>query len=538
MRPEMGCCHGFKELAGIDLPFPLFYNCINGKNRDAGMIKKHIKFALYFLGPLIFFFNASVIKAEVSLLEKGIIEYRSENFEEALALLLKAKEQQPDSSIAAFYLGLTHKQMGSYAEAVRSFKDAISLSPPVNDAYVELVDVLYNLNELKEAKSWVEKAEKAGVKLGQVAFLKGLILVKQGDNSEAVAAFKRAKEADPSLSQPADFQIAMAYAKQMRLKEAIDSLKAVIAIAPQSEIASFAGEYEKMLVRNLESYRPWKFSAGLSYQYDDNVVLKPSTAIPGIEITGEKDSAIITIFNAGYAPLPSGPLFINAQLSLASNEYFRNKSHNLLSGLIIAAPGYNFSNGAFTLPISYNYAWLQEKPYMTVISARPTVNFMIFENHIVQASAGYSKRQMIQPSLDPNEDRNGNIFSASAGYVYPFAGGKGMFNARYELSLDNTAGSNWTNTGNRISAGILLPLKDKLNLTLSGDAFVQYYANIHTVFQKNRKDMAYTGSAALTYAAFKGLNLNVQYNSGKTVSNVSVYEYNRNTYTAGIEFIF
>src|SRR4030043_1880731 len=87
-----------------------------------------------------------------SLLDIGIKEYKAENYEEALDILTKAKSQQPDSSLTAFYLGLTYKQMGNYREATGQFKEALRLSPPPTDAYPELIETLYYLNEIKEAK--------------------------------------------------------------------------------------------------------------------------------------------------------------------------------------------------------------------------------------------------------------------------------------------------------------------------------------------------------------------------------------------------
>ena len=73
-------------------------------------------------------------------LKKGIEEYGAENYEEALELLQKASEQQPGSSVAAFYLGLTYKQMGKYKEAAKHYRDALLFTPPVLDAYTELIE--------------------------------------------------------------------------------------------------------------------------------------------------------------------------------------------------------------------------------------------------------------------------------------------------------------------------------------------------------------------------------------------------------------
>src|SRR4030042_4827151 len=60
-----------------------------------------------------------------SSLSKGIEEYKDENFEEALAILINARKEDPASSLAAFYLGLTYKQLMNYKDAATNFRDAV-----------------------------------------------------------------------------------------------------------------------------------------------------------------------------------------------------------------------------------------------------------------------------------------------------------------------------------------------------------------------------------------------------------------------------
>jgi len=471
-------------------------------------------------------------------LKKGIEEYGAENYEEALELLQKASEQQPGSSVVAFYLGLTYKQTGKYKEAAKRYRDALLFTPPVLDAYTELIEVLYNLNELKEAKEWIAKAEKNKIKPANIAFLKGLVLVKEGKNKDAINAFLKAKELAPSLSQSADFQIAMVHTKERRFAKARETLKALMNVDPTSELASFAKEYEKSIAKVLETYRTWRAAVGIAYQYDDNVLAKPSTAITGVDITGESDKSMINTFRIDYAPLISGQWSFNGQLNFYANTYSRIHTYNVMAPSLSLIPGYNFQDGMITVPLSYSHIWLREREYMSVTAAKPTLSVMLAPGHIGQFSMGYTKRELLQAPINSDEDRDGDIYSASAGYLYPFAGGKGMFNGRYEYSRDAADGVNWDNTGNRITLGLLVPLLDKLNLTASGDMLVQDYKNVHTAFGLKRKDKIYTGGLGLTYEILKDFNMNLQYSHTRADSNIAVYDYKRNAYIAGLELRF
>jgi tetratricopeptide (TPR) repeat protein len=474
-----------------------------------------------------------------NLLEKGIEEYKAENYEEAVDILLAVRYEQPASSIAAFYLGLTYKQMREYKLAERNLREAITLSPPVKDAYLELAEVLYTLDALGEAKEWVAKSEQEGIKPAHTAFLKGLILLKEGKADDAIASFENAKKLDQSFSQPADFQIAAAHVQKQRFDEAKKSLHTIQNIDPLSDLASFSKEYEKALSRTLALYKPWQFRVGVAYQYDDNVVLKPGTDIQGVDISGEKDSSIVSTLNVLYSPLLNGPFTLRCHYDLYNNMYFHTTSHNLLTQAVSVVPGYTFKNSVLSFPLSFAYLWVSGDPYMSLLTMKPTLQVAITPNQIGQFTVGYDKRELIEGALDRDEDRDGDVFNASAGYIRLFREGKGTFNIIYEYSHDDTDGKNWANTGNRfIVSGLIPDLVKKTNLILSGDIFLQEYDNTHTVFEKKRKDETYTVSATVIAEIVKALYLNLQYSYIRADSNISVYDYDRNIYTMGFEYRF
>jgi tetratricopeptide (TPR) repeat protein len=470
--------------------------------------------------------------------EKGLADFKSENYEEALESFEKAMRQQPDSSITAFYLGLTCKQMGDYRKSAGHLRNALAIKPPIQDAYIELIEVLYNLNELKEAGEWIDRAEKEGIKPAHTEFLKGLILSKKGKEQDAINAFSKARESDSTFSQISDFQIGMAYLRENKTDEARKSFNSVITSDPSSDLAAFARDYERSMGKTVQVKKAWRFSAGFAYQYDDNVVLKPSTTIPGVEITGEKDSSITTTIGAVYSPVFNSPWVFSAQYNLYANTYFKTDSHNLITQTLSLVPGYQFRQSALTLPVSYNHAWLNGKGYMGIASAKPTINMLFFSRHIGQISAGYSRREMATTPLSEDENRTAAVFSGSAGYLYPFSENKGIFTIRYEFTKDDTEGKNWDNTGQRMNFGLVMPVTKSVSMLMSGDILYEDYTNNHTVFGLKREDRTYSGMAGLKWELLKDLLLNLRYSHTKADSNIVLYEYKRNVLMAGLEYVF
>ncbi len=496
------------------------------------------KFFLWLLTSCFLIFTVSTAQSTPqNFLDKGVREYQNENYEEALESFKQAEHLSADSTLLSYYLGITYKQTGNYQEATRYLRKALELSPPATQAYPELVEVLFNLNDLTQAKEWIVRAEKAGAYPGLMAFQKGLILQKEGKDSAAIEAFTRAKELDHALRQNADFQIALSLSKERKFSQAREILKAVILIDPTTETSSYAREYEQSLAKSLAKYKTWGGSFGLGYQYDTNVILKPDSGIPGSTITGEEDSSILATFRAYYNPLLEGPWLFNAQYGLYTNNYFKTKTHSLINQSLSVNPGYTLPWGAVTLPLSYSYAWLEGVPYTGVLLAKPTLNIITTRGQIAQLSAGYAKRDVFPAPLIPDEDRDGNLFLGSLAYIVPF-GDRGIINLFYEYSRDATTGQNWDNSGNRFSLNLLIPLAKRFSLNLSAEYFQQDYTNTHTIFGVKRLDKMYSGIAGLIWELRKDLKLYLQYYGAKVESNIPIYSYKRNVFTLGTEYLF
>ncbi|MDI6865370.1 MAG: tetratricopeptide repeat protein, partial [Thermodesulfovibrio yellowstonii] len=242
------------------------------------------------------------------LFQKGIEQYRQENYEEALEIFKKIYRTQP-STLASFYLGLTYKQIGDYRSAKKYFYNSLTDIPRINDAYLELAEVLYHLGELKEAMQWLTEAEKQFIMPSKILFLEGLVFSKMGRFEEARKAFERAKSIDSALTQVSDLQIALTYSAERKIKEAMKTLEGLIKIEPQTDIAEFASDY---LAALKTAIKEWSIYLSLGYQYDDNVVSKPTTLI-GVsavdEISGKRDSAQVANMKLSWKPLLSGNLF-------------------------------------------------------------------------------------------------------------------------------------------------------------------------------------------------------------------------------------
>ncbi len=473
-----------------------------------------------------------------SVLELGIGQYKHENYEEALRLLKKAREENPQNTLAAYYLGLTYKQLQNYEEAVPCLKDAVTYSPKIKGALMELIDCYYQLDELEDAKKWISEAENEGIRPAQTAFLKGLVLLKDGNAKDAIAAFKDAKDLDKSMTQAADYQIGIAELKAGMTREAKRAFEEVVLVDPHSNIANFANRYVDAISEREYETRPWKFSFGTAWQYDDNVLLEPNDTSVATDISNKGDSRYV------YTAEVDHDQRFNDSFGLKEQYFFYyGKQNDLgffdqLSNTFVIQPSLYFKNSLLTFPTGYSHTIIDKRSYLSQPFASAVYNFMAGQKNMGQAYVKYQNQNFMWAPTTLDEDRDANNVSAGFGWYRFYAENKGFFNLHYGLENNLAAGTNWTYFGHNVGLTWLIPIMERLNLTLSGDFDAQDYSKSHTIFHVYRNDKITTASALLAYKFYKDSEIQLQYTYIKDSSNINIYSYDRNIYSTGVEFKF
>ncbi len=491
---------------------------------------------------LIFFLGISFsLSQEEKLsptLERGIGLYKHENFDEALDVLKKARDEDPTSTLAAYYLGLDYKQLQNYKMAIPNLRDAVTYTPKIKGALIELIDCLYNYSELEEAHKWIGEAEREGIRPAQIAFLKGLILVKEEKNSEAIAAFEKAKELDHAMEQASNYQIGIARIKSKEYTSAEKAFEEVVSSDPSSNLAKYANQYVEAINRRQEAMKPFRFSFRTAWEYDDNVVLKPESDVVGTNITDDADWRTVYTTSAEYNKRITDRFGIKAQHLF----YFAKQNdlgfYDTLSNTVVVQPNFYFENDVLTVPVTYTHTIVDERSYLSTPTISGIYSHMLGEKYMGQVYLKYNNKNFLWTPSTPDEDRDSNGLETGAGWYAFFAKRQGFLNLRYGFDREWTKGQNWEYLGNHLNATVLIPYKEKLNLALSGGVFFQDFVNTHTVFNEKRDDTIYTTAALVTYKVCKNSEFQLQYTHVQADSNVDIYEYRRNIYSVGMEVKF
>ena len=118
---------------------------------------------------------------------------------EAQAEFQRAIELDPTYAEALTNLGVTLAQQGKWAEAVTTYRKAISLPmyPSPEVAYANMGWAYLNLDKPKEAEESYRTAVQLQPKFAQAYYFLGVVLDRQGKKDEAKVAFRMARDLDP-----------------------------------------------------------------------------------------------------------------------------------------------------------------------------------------------------------------------------------------------------------------------------------------------------------------------------------------------------
>ncbi|MEN6374989.1 MAG: tetratricopeptide repeat protein [Smithella sp.] len=501
-----------------------------------------------------------------SFLEEGIKQYQAENYEEAIEILEKARAQDPQSSMAAFFLGMAYKQTINYDKAAVNLEASLKLKPAVKEALVEYVDILYHSNKLAEAKKWIKIAQEQNIAPANIAFLEGMILAQERKYTAAIEAFEKAKLLDKNLAQTADYQIGLCYMNARKYKNAQERFKATASYDPKSDLAGYARQYLEAVENSLFYTRPLRVTLGLSAGYDSNVVSKPpyDSLAGGI---GDPGSGIFSpSLRIEYVPRLESSWLFNAMYTSSAtlNQNYVHSRDSLVNTLSVI-PGYNFGRYSISILGSYTGYLLRTdsdvspdgnagyKRYENYYTGGPIIKIMLTESQILEVFAGYDKKNYFNQVITSNDSiRDSDGPRAYLSWMW-FYRNNGFLNLRYEVAEENADGSYWDNTTNRWAANLVLPmLSDNLAqkigfmyLQLAGSYTVQNYSYPQPYSEVDRsvksgcrKDRIYTASAGLNWDITKNWSCILQYTHIKSDSNIPVYEYTRNLYNIGLEFKF
>jgi Flp pilus assembly protein TadD len=473
------------------------------------------------------------------LISQGIREMNRGGYHKALERFSRAAQMQPRDPEVRYFVGLAYSRLEDYPSAIAAFEKVLKLDPAHRKVRYELGVAYFFMEDYPKAMSSFKRAHKEDPSNALVLLYLGATYQRMGEFKRSIRNLRKAKELDPKLAQISEFHLAMAYMGLGRDEKAIEALWACIEMDPGSEVALMAQEYLERVPEKEKPRKRWDVSATLSFQYDDNVILKPEGLTTAELITRESDYRGVGFVWGEYRFLEGAPWLGGVRASFYQSIHHRLHEFDVTYAAGSIYGGYRGAVMGFPYTVEadyeYEYTWLDDRSYLERQSGIAYLDFSETPYLLTQLSyRGQKKDFFHQPFLYPADDRD--AFNHRAGltqYLF-FWKRTGYIHGGYFYDRDNADGSNWDYKGHFASAGFYTPLLYGVGLRGKGEYYRQNFDNMNTTFLKKRKDTEWTFHVALDRDLWKYLNVSAYYVHQNHHSNIDAFKYDRNIYFVSI----
>lgn len=166
----------------------------------------------------------------------GLLYYELGQMDESIGIFQKILETHPESDRIHFYLGLLLKEKKNFSESLQHFGLVPSDSEFFEEAILQGVVILTNLQENVKALNLVENAIRKKPRVASFYDLLASLYIQTQDYEASLAILKKGVEFLPDNEQ-IYFALAIVYEKLGEWEKSIESMKTVLEINPQNALA-------------------------------------------------------------------------------------------------------------------------------------------------------------------------------------------------------------------------------------------------------------------------------------------------------------
>jgi tetratricopeptide (TPR) repeat protein len=489
-------------------------------------------------------------------LTKGLVEFKRGQYRQAEQLFLEALTANPSSPEARYHLGQTQIRLGQYETAKRTFQTLLEAQPESGRAHLGMGITLYYEGRYGDALSSLALAEHRLPQNGLVYFYQGLSHQKLGMFDRSVRPLVAAGRLAPDLAAEVQYLLGLAYYKQGLAAEAREEFEQVLRKAPGSVLASSAGELLRVLTEAATATgarRRWTISAGISGQYDSNVVLLPlGIQPPGgpAGISRKSDYRSVLQLAAEFLPLQTDRSA--AGMGYALYQSFHRTLHAFdvqdhSPSLFVA---HRLGRVEARLQYSFDYVTVGRSPFLMAHTAQNIVRIHEGGGAITEVQLRYQSKDFQDDRFPINAFRDGKNWLAGATQYFVFPADSGHIRFGYTYDTDRTGGgsptlatpgapsnADWAYVGHRLSAGMEFLLFSKTRFDAGVEYYRQNYLNPNSFSlsgTQRRGDDIYILSGTVTRELRPWLSALFQYGYTRDHSNVSVFDYTRNVFSVSL----
>jgi len=458
---------------------------------------------------------------------RGLQFYNEEKLDQALSEFSQLLEQDPTNIEAHYFKGLTFNKAEKFDQAVVTFKKVLELNSKYSGARLQLGIAYFNLKSNTEAIQEFEKVLEKNPQSANAHLFMGFTLQQMEKYEDSLIHLQTAMSLDPSLSQIALLQIGLAYAEMNEKETAKLAMELVLEEGSGTETAKEAQRILDQLGGKVSSdEKSWWITAGMSWQYDDNVILEEQDTV-----SEEPDMALSYVFGLGKRwdinPNASFKVGYDFYQSLWETlEQFDYQSH-----YFSASTSYGSGNWDADLNYGFSYSLLDRSDFIAFHNISPRLGFVPGDNLYTSLSYSYSWKNFIADNI-----RDGENHSWSLSQFLFFMENKAYAFISYGLDIDDVESAEFDYIGHLASAGVRVPGPFKVVVNLNYSYNFQDYKNNTDSIGERRFDAKHTLQLDLTRPIVDSLEMSFNVKRVMSDSNLVSVDFIQNVFIVGLNY--
>ncbi len=471
-----------------------------------------------------------------SLLSKGIVGLEHNDLDLALRHFKAALSKKPNGVQAYYYIAVTHARANRVAEAEKTFQKTLKLDRTFMPAHFDLAVLYYQIREDEKALKSFELLRRIDPERARVYFYEGVILRRNGKESEAEAKLEKAVSLDPALAAEMHFLSGASEFQAGDLDSAMKEFQGVITLSSDGELADSAREFITRIDTMPKQKKRFHLTASLGIQYDDNVILEPrQTSAAPAGISEKSDFVGIFYLRGKYQWLKSRTW--NGELALS---YFTNfhteedlNDFDIQDTHLSTQLGRRFGKNELGLKYELQFATLGGNDFLLSQKIGPRFIRVHSKKQLTEVTYFYGNKDFKDnfPLFPQNSERDVKVHQATLSH-YLRIGDNGSIYGSYAFEMeeagDAVAEDDWSFDSHHIKIGLALPAWKKITTTFEANATQRQFKNKNQLdLSKERKDEDLLFILAFSRPLNQHLNLTAQYLYQDNNSNIPVFAYRR-----------
>ncbi len=486
--------------------------------------------SIFFFLPTLFPQVSNAANTSEIEFSKALLAFDEGDYGRAVVNFEKGLEGDPENVAMLVKLGQTYNLLKEFDEAIDVLEKALKNSPDNPTALYEKGVAHFNTGDYADAFKEFESVRKAFPSDGRIPYYQGLVRFREDEFKKAIDLLEEAEKIDKSVKAASDYYLGVSYYRLQKYSEARPYFKSVENDIPDTKKGESAKKFVSAIDARIKSARPWSLFADLSWQYDDNVTLKPSESVTGVRISGRGDWKGVFFLGGSYRFINTDNFQATGRYSFYQSVHRELREYNITGNQLGVNFSYRLANPLkFNLMYSFNYYELDETRYLEAHSLMPSITWVQNDKAMLQVFFKYQDKDYLQDERDVPFERDAVNYTWGLSQYIFFMKNNAYLKLYYIQDKDNARGSDWDYNGQEVGSAIHIPLP--LDIAFDGSfgytRRIYEHINSISIIDKRRRDKEYDWSIEFTKKLNKNLSLSFKFNRIVDDSNTGLYNYDR-----------